>query len=84
MIVCRRLEAGEDARRDILASLPADHYVDIRVWYADMMDFASVMALGERAKKELGRLDILVSNAGINVGLKIDEMVFTKDGWEKR
>ncbi|CAD6582561.1 MAG: hypothetical protein TREMPRED_003323 [Tremellales sp. Tagirdzhanova-0007] len=84
VIVCRRVDAGEDARREILASLPPDHKVDLLVWYADMMDFASVMALGERANKELGRLDILVSNAGINVGLKIDEMRFTKDGWERR
>ena len=83
VIVCRRLDAGEKARKEILAELPPDHGVDVRVWYADMMDFASVKALGERAEKELGRLDILVSNAGINTGLKVDDMVFTKDGWER-
>ena len=83
VIVCRRLDAGEQARQDILAALPLDHGVDVRVWYADMMDFASVKALGERAEKELRRLDVLVVNAGINTGLKIDDRVLTKDGWER-
>ena len=86
VIGVRRVDAGEQAKEEILSTLsPNDRAkVDVKVWYLDLLDFKSVKAFGERANSELGRLDVYVVNAGINTGLKVDDMVMSDDGWERR
>ncbi|KAL1884184.1 hypothetical protein VTK73DRAFT_5320 [Phialemonium thermophilum] len=72
---CRNTEKGEAARRDIEASLPRRDGRSnggstngvVEVWPLDMCSFESVKAFFRRADDELERLDVLISNAGVNM-----------------
>ncbi|EFX01501.1 short chain dehydrogenase reductase [Grosmannia clavigera kw1407] len=67
VLACRSVEKAEAAAADIRASLPLDRQQDcvIDVWDVDLASFASVAALARRAAVELGRLDVVVENAGV-------------------
>lgn len=54
---CRRLGPGQDAARSIGAGA--------RAVQLDVTDHASIGAAAQRIRSELGRLDVLVNNAGI-------------------
>ncbi|KAJ7470258.1 hypothetical protein FB451DRAFT_1339818 [Mycena latifolia] len=73
----RDLTKGEEARAAIVKETGFGGTV--HVWALDQADFASVRAFAARAKKELGRLDGAVLNAGVRAG----RWEVTKDGWEK-
>ncbi|RMH23446.1 MAG: SDR family oxidoreductase [Acidobacteria bacterium] len=71
--ICRRFAEGgarlgihygrnRQAAEELMASLPGDGH---RLLGADLRDAAAVRAMVERTAAELGRLDVLVNNAGI-------------------
>lgn len=63
ILAVRNVEAGEAAAREIVKANPPGGGVKTipEVWKLDLGDLASVKAFGERAEKELERLDIVVS-----------------------
>ncbi|KAK4498919.1 hypothetical protein PRZ48_009429 [Zasmidium cellare] len=61
----RNTKAGEEARRDIIATTTATES-SIEVWEVDLSSFASVRNFARRAERTLDRLDVLICNAGIN------------------
>src|SRR5258708_5975028 len=65
LVGSRNLERGEAAAKTIDG--------DARALQLDVTDKASIAAASERIRKELGRLDALINNAGIsNTGLRPD------------
>lgn len=60
ILAVRNTAAGEKAARDIVSSNPSSVKTIPEVWKLDLSDLASVKAFGERAEKELDRLDIVV------------------------
>src|SRR6478752_23222 len=66
-LTARRLDALEDLRGEIAASAPA---VRVEVRALDVTDDADVTAAIEEAAERMGRVDIVVANAGVgNSGL---------------
>lgn len=66
LLLCRRREAGEEARRTILAGTPG---ADLRVERLDVSDLADVAACARRLGRE--RVDVLVNNAGVLPGARL-------------
>jgi hypothetical protein len=60
ILAVRNVAAGESAARDIVSANPPGVKTIPEVWKLDLGDLASVKAFGERAEKELDRLDIVV------------------------
>ncbi len=54
--------SSRDRAEQVLAELPGDGHVLVQ---ADMADAAAVGAMVDRAAEQLGRLDVLVNNAGV-------------------
>ena len=71
LVGSRNLKGGETAARSVGA--------DARALQLDVTNQASIAAAAERIRKELGRLDVLVNNAGISragkPGRSLEEMV---------
>ncbi len=65
ILACRNVEKGESAKQDIAASTATNGVAE--VWPLDLGSFESVKEFCRRADK-LGRLDVLVANAGIATG----------------
>lgn len=77
IVACRDTTKGDAAVKSIRASHP-DSLTKLDVWQVDVGDFTSVKAFAARAEKELDRVDVLLSNAGVATGV-YSEM---SDGWE--
>lgn len=77
IIACRDTTKGDAAVKSIRASYP-DGLTKLDVWQVDVGDFTSVKAFAARAEKELDRVDVVVSNAGVMTTV-YSEM---SDGWE--
>lgn len=75
ILASRSLEKGEQARADILKTVPEGK---ILVMELDLSDLASVRAFASDFKKKHKRLDILLNNAGI----MMTPYFKTKDGFE--
>jgi len=61
ILACRSLPSGRDALKSILAQYPQ---TNADVWELYLDKFSSLKAFTERARKGLGRVDILINNAG--------------------
>jgi hypothetical protein len=74
ILAVRNVEAGEAAAREIVKANPPGGGVKTipEVWKLDLGDLASVKAFGERAEKELDRLDIVVSTTSFDSELISD------------
>jgi short-subunit dehydrogenase len=59
--ICAR---REDRLREVLDRC-RKHSADSKMWVTDLADPASVVALAQSAREELGGVDILVNNAGV-------------------
>ncbi|HVT22795.1 MAG TPA: SDR family NAD(P)-dependent oxidoreductase [Mycobacteriales bacterium] len=57
-------DVSEDSLAGTLAGLPADHG-ELETMLADVGDFESVAALAARTVERFGRIDVLISNAGV-------------------
>ncbi|KAM0331470.1 hypothetical protein ACHAQA_003146 [Verticillium albo-atrum] len=77
IVACRDTAKGDAAVKSIRASQP-DSLTKLDVWQVDIGDFASVKAFAARAEKELDRVDVFLSNAGVATST-YSEM---SDGWE--
>lgn len=66
LLGARDRERGERAVREL-----ADHHLDIRHLPIDVTDERSIADAAEWIEREFGKLDVLVNNAGITVGLDI-------------
>lgn len=70
ILAVRSTDKGEAAAASIRPSLPgrsSDPGPVVQVWPLDLASHASVRAFAARAAAELGRLDVLVCNAGMYV-----------------
>lgn len=69
VLACRSTERGEAARAEIVCSGSSDggghDGAVVEVWPVDLCSFDSVRAFCRRADRELGRLDVLLANAGV-------------------
>ncbi|OQD72083.1 hypothetical protein PENPOL_c001G05057 [Penicillium polonicum] len=71
----RILSKGEAAKEEILSQSPN---CEVLIWELDQESFPSIQAFGERAARELDRLDIVILCAGV----KLLEFVKSKTGHE--
>ena len=74
ILAVRNLSKGNAAAEEIARTTS----YQCEVWELDQASFASVKAFGEKANKELDRLDICLANAGITT----DRFERTGDGYE--
>ena len=72
----RNVSAGEAAQSSIETTTKCAKGT-VEVWPIDLSSFQSVKDFATRADKELGRLDVLVNNAGVH-----SPQWKTVDGWE--
>lgn len=63
ILAVRNLSKGDAANAEIKQAYPATNTI-IEVWYLDLLNTASVMEFGNRAK-DLERLDVVLANAGM-------------------
>ncbi|KXN85954.1 WW domain-containing oxidoreductase [Leucoagaricus sp. SymC.cos] len=75
ILACRSKEKGQAAVERLKN---ATGYRQAELWLVDLADFVTVKAFAGRASQELGRIDVLVLNAGVGTS----EYEATKDGWE--
>ena len=61
VMLCRNLKAASKVREDILARVPG---ADIRTIHCDLASLASVRESAQEVKSSLGRIDLLINNAG--------------------
>src|SRR5215212_5416983 len=66
---------------DVARSLTEEHGCSTLALQTDVTDEAQVEAMVSQTKEEFGRLDILVSNAGILIAHDLTE--FPADAWRK-
>ncbi len=76
IMAVRNTEAGEDAARTIRSTVPR---ADVTVRALDLASLDSVRRFAERATDELGRVDLLVNNAGVVI---LGRRRTTADGFE--
>ncbi|KAJ3248031.1 hypothetical protein HK104_007757, partial [Borealophlyctis nickersoniae] len=76
LIACRNVEKGGEAAEKIKAETGKS----VEVVELDLMDLKGVKACGEEVKKRVGRLDVLVNNAGIMA----TPFTLTKDALESQ
>jgi NAD(P)-dependent dehydrogenase (short-subunit alcohol dehydrogenase family) len=62
VLACRNLDKGENAKKKILKAYPK---AKVEVSEIDLTDLDSVRRFADRFKKNHGRLDFLVNNAGV-------------------
>lgn len=77
ILACRDVDKGRAAQADIEPNQQSGSSVTT-VWQVDLCSFASVLALCERAARELDRLDVVVASAGLAMGTFLE----ADDGWE--
>lgn len=77
IVACRDTAKGEAAVQTIRAAHP-DSPTRLDVWQVDLGVFNNVKAFAARVEKELGRVDILLSNASLATA----EYAETGEGWE--
>jgi len=65
ILAVRTLDTGEKALATLKKKFPK---LDAEVWFLDLMDIKSIKAFVERAQG-LGRLDVLLNNAGWGVSI---------------
>src|SRR5579871_4342329 len=75
IMVCHNRQQGEATYNAIMKDLPA---AKLTVEQLDLANLDSVVALGERIKKQYEHLSLLVNNAGINAA----NYCITHDGFE--
>ncbi len=78
---------GRNAERgaEVVAAIEAlEGSPGARFFAADFASLAEVEALASRIREEVGRLDLLVNNAGVGPGAPGHERVLTPDGHELR
>ncbi|KAF5361813.1 hypothetical protein D9756_002391 [Leucocoprinus leucothites] len=80
ILACRNQDKGEAAIRRLEE---ATGYSKAELWLLDLADFSSVSAFGDKALKELERLDILLLNAAYAPVGSDGQFSATKDGWER-
>jgi NAD(P)-dependent dehydrogenase (short-subunit alcohol dehydrogenase family) len=70
------------AAQEVLASLPGDGHIAVT---ADLRNPAQVQEMVEQAARELGRIDVLVNNAGVFFSHPIDETSYDEwqDAWRE-
>lgn len=73
----RNLEEGAAAAQEVSALVPGRKIIAVQ---ADVIDTASVKRLAEICDAELGKIDILINNAGINIRKPTPEL--TADDWD--
>lgn len=61
ILACRSLSSCREALNSVLSKYPK---INADVWELDLGDWSSVKSFAERAGKELGKVDLLISNAG--------------------
>ncbi len=79
IIAVRSTSKGESAKQSLLKTIPGALPSQIEVWALDLSSFKSVRAFADRASSQLGRVDVLVENAGLDEG----RFVLSEDGWER-
>ncbi len=79
IIAVRSTSKGEAAKQSLLDTIPYVSPSQIEVWALDLSSFKSVRAFADRASSQLGRVDVLVENAGLDEG----RFVLSEDGWER-
>jgi NAD(P)-dependent dehydrogenase (short-subunit alcohol dehydrogenase family) len=65
----------------VAAEISAGLSVKVEWMVADMVDRAQVKALADEAEKRMGKVDILINNAGSNQPQAIDEI--TDEAWDR-
>ena len=79
ILAVRNISKGEEARKSLLStSEPGDSSPQIEVWPLDLSLSSAVRTFAHRACTTLSRLDILVSNAGVDA----HKFALSPDGWE--
>jgi NAD(P)-dependent dehydrogenase (short-subunit alcohol dehydrogenase family) len=76
LVLCDVSQAGLDETRELLA----DSGSDVRALQVDLRDVDAIKAMGATVGKELGSLDILYNNAGINNMSEVATL--TLEDWE--
>ena len=68
ILAVRTVSKGQSAKEDIVRSVKhrSDGAEAIEIWALDLDSTESTLAFAQRANQELGRLDAVVENAGIN------------------
>ena len=61
ILACRSLSSGREALDAVLSRAPR---IQADVWELDLGDWKSVKAFADRAGEELGKVDLLINNAG--------------------
>ncbi|KAL8290473.1 hypothetical protein RQP46_002731 [Phenoliferia psychrophenolica] len=79
ILAVRSVGKGEAAKRSIVESTGCSGD-SVEVWELDMANFESVRKFARRAQEDLGRLDILLANAGL--APPSPEWTSTQDGFE--
>jgi NAD(P)-dependent dehydrogenase (short-subunit alcohol dehydrogenase family) len=74
----RSVSKGDAVKSSLESDASVTQELKIDVWELDMMNFASVAAFAERCKREGGKIDVAVMNAG-KVTQKYE---LSPDGWE--
>lgn len=62
VMACRNMEKAERARNELLAEVPG---ADASILQLDVSELESIQAFGRQFAAQVGRLDLLVNNAGI-------------------
>src|ERR1700760_4940944 len=79
ILAVRSESKGQEAKKNIEASLPPQSKLQIDVWILDLASFASVKQFANRVLEELDSLDIAVLNAAISKS----QYSATVDGWDE-
>lgn len=77
LVLCSRTQAELDA----MAAELSGHGVQVLPIACDVTDQASVQAMVDRAVDKLGRIDVLVNNAGMTTKKPAED--YTPEDWEK-
>ena len=71
IMTVRNMTAGEKAKAEVLA-LPGNADVKVDVWSMDLASYESVKNLVQKVENEVDRVDGVVANAGIGLGLGVE------------